>query len=506
MAGGARLALTLGVLLGVSVVGGRPATAAECAASTGAADLDAFFGGDDAAGLSGADYPHAYPLGDGRVLWLFQDAFSGTDADLSDDSFAHNAALLQDGACFEQLPTSGGNGSSWLGSWVETELHLWFWPLDAEIGADGNLWLYLAEVRNSNGDGAARGASPVATWRARYDLPSLDFVDLEPASDASGALFGYSIVSDDAWTYLYGHCYRQFEDGGGFGHDPDCSPYAYLARVPKGRMDEPLQYWDGTSWSSERADREPVFIGSASMPVSVERFGDVYVAASDENDWFGDTVRIRTAAAPQGPWTEVTSIVPTTRCSEGCNNYGAYVLPWLDGDQVVVALSNNAWDMRADAFDDASLYRIDLHNVTVPGVDIATVAAAEARRAAPDPPAAGPDVSSVARQAIDGASRAVDTVKIVDAIRTVDDAGDGRDGRDLGDILFDGVRMIAAVLAAALVGIAMVGFARSSRRVNPQRQRGSLARLRSSGGPTRRHGEPMTAIEPAEPDELTSVG
>jgi hypothetical protein len=96
--------------------------------------------------------------------------------------------------------------TSWIGSWVEDELDHWFWPLDAEVGADGHLWLFLAEVRNPNGSGAAHGAQPVATWRARYRLPDLELVDLEPARDASSALFGYSIVSDDDWTYLYGHC------------------------------------------------------------------------------------------------------------------------------------------------------------------------------------------------------------------------------------------------------------------------------------------------------------
>ena len=143
------------------------AAAAECAASTSAADLDAFFGADDAGGLAGGDYPHAYALPDGRTLWLFQDAFVGTDGDLTGDGFAHNAALVQDGNCFALLPTSGGRGTSWLGSWVEETLGQWFWPLDAEVGADGHLWLFLAEVRNPNGNGAATGAEPVATWRAR---------------------------------------------------------------------------------------------------------------------------------------------------------------------------------------------------------------------------------------------------------------------------------------------------------------------------------------------------
>ena len=278
-----------------------PVSAADCAASTSATDLDAFFAADDAAGMAGGDYPHAFGLPDGRTLWMFQDAFFGGDGLLGNDLFAHNAALVQTGACFRALPSSGGSGTAWVGSWVETGLSHWFWPLDAEVGADGNLWLFLAEVRNDNGSGAAEGAEPVATWRARFRLPDLALVDLEPASDPSAALFGYSVVSDDAFSYLYGHCYRQFVPGDDDGFDPSCSPSAYLARVPKGALDDPLEYWTGSGWSADPSAKAPVLTGRRSMPVSVERFGDVYVAASDEDDWFGSAVVIRTATAPRGP-------------------------------------------------------------------------------------------------------------------------------------------------------------------------------------------------------------
>ena len=359
-------------------IGAPRAAAADCAASSTAAGLDAFFTADDAAGLAGADYPHAYALPDGRTLWLFQDAFIGADDQLGDDRFAHNAAVVQSGNCFELLPTSGGNGTSWIGSWVEQGLRKWFWPLDAEVGADGYLWLFLAEVHNPNGGGAAAGAEPVATWRARYRLPDLELVDLEPAADASRSLFGYAIVSDDDWTYLFGHCYRQFVAGAGAdGFDPACSPYTYVARVPRGELDHELEYWSGAGWTARRSARQPVLSGQRSMPVSVERFGDVYVAASDDDDWFGADVVIRTAPAPQGPWTEALRYTPETRCA-ACNNYGAFILPHLEDGRVVIAHSNNAWDMRGEAFGHASLYRIGVRAVQVPGVPAtSSVTAAE---------------------------------------------------------------------------------------------------------------------------------
>ena len=278
-----------------------PVAAAECADAPTAAALDAFFAADGAGGLSGADYPHAIDLPDGRTLWLFQDAFVGDDGRLWQDGFAHNVALVQSGTCFQLLPTSGGPGTSWIGSWVEEQLGHWFWPLDAEVGRDGHLWVFLADVRNPNGTGAASGAVPAGTWRARFRLPDLELIDLEQAADSSSSLFGYSIVSDDDWTYLYGHCYRQFSPEYELGFEPACSPHAYLARVPKGRLDRPPSYWSGDGWTLERADRAPVLTGTVSMPVSVERFGDVYVAASDEGDWFGADVVVRTAARARGP-------------------------------------------------------------------------------------------------------------------------------------------------------------------------------------------------------------
>jgi hypothetical protein len=359
-----------------------PAVTEACAADTSAAALDAFFSADGAAGLAGGDYPHVIALPDGRLLWLFQDAFLGDDASLFGDRFAHNAALVQDGACFRLLPAGGGVGTSFVGSWVEQSLTSWIWPLDAEVGADGDLWLYLAEVQNADGTGAAKGARPIGTWRARFSLPDLQLLDMVPASDRSRSLYGYSIVSDLDWTYLFGHCYRQFGSVE-YGFSAECSPYAYLARVPKGRMNLAPEYWDGDGWSDRHDDAKPVLTAERSMPVSVERFGDVYVAASKEDDWFGNDIVVRTAALPQGPWTEVARFTPELRC-DTCNDYGAFVLPQLQGDQVVISYSNNAWDM-SNAIVDGSLYRIDVTAIDVPGVSAASVSRTPQPQPVPQP-------------------------------------------------------------------------------------------------------------------------
>ena len=71
-----------------------------CTAGTTPGDLTAFFRSGDP--LIGADYQRPYPLPDGRVLWLFQDACLPTSGG---PELVHNVGLLQSGRCFQLLRT-----------------------------------------------------------------------------------------------------------------------------------------------------------------------------------------------------------------------------------------------------------------------------------------------------------------------------------------------------------------------------------------------------------------
>ena len=87
--------------------------------------------------------------------------------------------------------------------------------------------------------------------------------------------------------------------------------------------------------------------------------GGKWVAATKQDGWFGTTIVIDTAPAPQGPWTTVERIVPPAVGPPGATNtYHAYLLPWTATDgRLLVSFSRNAWDMHAVAFPDPSLYR-----------------------------------------------------------------------------------------------------------------------------------------------------
>jgi hypothetical protein len=324
-----------------------------------------------AEGLGGGDYQHAYPLPDGRVLWLFQDMYFSNDNNLNSppNNAAHNAGLIQQGSCFTVL---GSQGRDVIGDIETIDSRRWFWPLDGEIGFDGNLWIFMAEMSNSSGNGAATGALPVRTWLAILDPVTLRQLYFAPAPDsgASKALYGWSIVSNDRWSYLYGNCYRQFaNDVNGPGQfDSTCMPNTYLARVPLGHFDVMPEYWNGSGWVANAGQAVPISSRGASNPMSVQWFGDVFVSVTKLDDWWGTQLLIDRAKEPQGPWTTVQTIpvLADRKCSNGCGNYGAFLVPWLNSNaKMTIALSNGGdyplW------LANGSLYRPTFYTADVPG-------------------------------------------------------------------------------------------------------------------------------------------
>jgi hypothetical protein len=356
-------------------------------------------------GFGGGDYPHAYPLPDGRIVWLFQDLHFSNDENLRNDvadgsptNAAHNAGMVQQGGCFTIL---GGRGRDLIGDALTVDSRTWFWPLDGEIGVDGNLWIFMVEMHNPSGGGAGFGAAPVRTWLAILDKHTLQQRYFEPTRDSSNALFGWSVVSTDQWSYLYSHCYRQYANNvnsiGQF--DASCMSNTYLARVPKGNFVAAPEYWSGAGWSPSGAAAVPISSRNVANPMSVQWFGDTFVSVTKENEWWGTRLVVDRAPAPQGPWTTVAtrSVLADMKC-QTCGNYGAFLLPWLDerGKMIVALSSGGNFELwRSNAW----LYRPTFHSFDVPSA-LSPLAAAT-------PPAFAAGVA-------DSGFLSVDPVRLVD--------------------------------------------------------------------------------------------
>jgi hypothetical protein len=333
-----------------------------CAAGTGPESLTRRF----ASGIGpmvGADYQRAFPLPDGRRLWLFQDAFVRTTSGAT--RLVHNVGLVQSGSCFALLRAgTAARPRPWIGARMTTPRRHWFWPLGGTVAADGTFRLFVAEMVE-RGPGYLTRTEPVATWIATITLPDLRVVRLRRAPDPSAQLYGWSVVDRGAFTYLYGHCYRQF--GWSFlGHAP-CARNVKVARVPRGRLDASPTYWTGARWSRRagRAVNVAPRVGPRGEPrqvnpMQISFVGGRWIAVTKVDDWFGDSIYLDHARSPAGPWRTSRVIrAPTLGPSSAYNTYFASFIT-RTSTSLTIGLSNNRWDGTL-----SSAYRPTFLNVSV---------------------------------------------------------------------------------------------------------------------------------------------
>lgn len=321
-------------------------------------------------GLLAADYQRAIDLPDGRRLWLFQDAtvaipqppppvtttttLPGTPPppEPETERLLHNAGMLQTGTCFELLISgTSDDPGAWLFPTATQPFQHWFWPLDATIAADGLIYVFAAEMVEL-GALYLSATHPTATHFVALDATTLDVVGAGRPPDSTASLYGFSIAEDADWTYLYAQCHRQFGwDPIFFGspaHDFSCSADVTVARVPRGRVLDVPQYWDGTTWQADPARAAPVMpTGWRKInPTQVVWTGSEFLAVTKEGDWFGNTIYLDRAPTATGPWTTYARVPAPLKCERTtCNNYFASWIPsnGVDGP-LVVGLSHNRWD------------------------------------------------------------------------------------------------------------------------------------------------------------------
>jgi hypothetical protein len=337
-----------------------------CATGTSAAALDAFFR-ERLGPVMGEDYQHVYALGGSRYLWLFQDAFidmSGVAADMSKATFVHNIALVQEGACFTLLyrgsPQAPAAFEPGIGG---RPIATWFWPMGGEL-VGGALQVFWAQMERDGYDPTGAdglGWHPVRTWLATYDPVSLVRTSLAPAADDGvRPIYGYSVVTQGDTTYLFGNSFEQnLLREGGFANGPHSATAMYLARVPAGQLAAAPEYRTADGWSSDPAAAVPIVQRYwAENPMQPRRFGDEWVSVTKVDGYWGDELAVDVANEPWGPWTTVDQRTLLPRNGDPLmNTYHAHLMPWLADGQLVVSISQNARNMRRDAYPAPGRYR-----------------------------------------------------------------------------------------------------------------------------------------------------
>ncbi len=358
----------------------RAETSTECAGGTDTAHLNSFIA-NELGDLVGFDTPHVIALPDGRDVWTVQDAFISANPGVRSSSlrpptgFAHNALVVQDGNCFTTLhgPITPGDhcavsDASYVGQEMTAPCSHWFWPLGGDLDQLGRLAVFYVEMANDTGRGAAPGARPVSVWVARFDSATFDLISFDHAPASSGdVIYGSAVQSDSSFSYLFGWSYDQFNLPDPTSPSPS---KMFVARVPVGRFDLQPTYWNGTDWVANRAAAAPISTdpAGASNPMQPRLLDGMWISVVKPDDWSGSTVRVDVAPAPEGPWTTWRTVTVPTRTDDGrTNTYAAHLMPWRSASgNLVVSISNNAWQMDPLAFDNPTLYQPRLFEIAAP--------------------------------------------------------------------------------------------------------------------------------------------
>jgi hypothetical protein len=285
---------------------------------------------------SGADGAFPVDLGDGRRLWLFGDTFSGpTDATriLDGYAFVRNSVAVEEGTCFDFR--LGGSKQSPMDFLPRPVGGQWFWPLDGVVDHDTGL-VHLTALRLQRADG------PVGfRWRVidhalvTLDAGSLQFRSWAPMPRWAFLHWGLSLVEHDGWVYVYARA-----DIAGVRH--------YVARTrANGLLGAAWEFFDGSSWSADQSTIQPMeFQRSDGTPddaplpaLSVERYGDGFLASAKRCDILCDDVTAWYAPTPNGPWHAVNANrgrVATTLAEHGLIVYGGRLVPSADGTMMVL--------------------------------------------------------------------------------------------------------------------------------------------------------------------------
>ncbi|NUP11260.1 MAG: DUF4185 domain-containing protein [Polyangiaceae bacterium] len=197
------------------------------------------------------------------------------------------------------------------------------WPQALVSNGERAVVFYTNMVTGPDGPWDFKSTSgSVATWDnadkpAERIEPAL-FSDQEPDWGAAAVL-----VNGDIFVYA---CQG--------GLTKPCK----LARVPFDAATDRAAYrfYDGESWSVDWHDAEAIFDGAPLFSVHHSAYLDRFVAIYMEPG--GNQMRLRTASAPEGPWSEATGFGDGMKPDDGAFDYALIAHPELARDDGAVEI------------------------------------------------------------------------------------------------------------------------------------------------------------------------
>lgn len=267
-------------------------------------------------GWLGGDAAYSVALPDGRRLWLFGDTFIGEEG-----------ALTRTGATLigNSVALSGCREGQWSVGYywrrgqagpapvfvppdaTATTHEVRYWPLDGFVH-DGALYVFLSRVRTEDADsvlGFAIEGVDLARVEGLERAPGDWRISYRPVLRGVKALPGAAVLPRDRHVLLYTPL---------TGEDRPERPLA-LARLPYDGLDAPGEHLrflarDGSWRKGFKPGDAKLLMESGATELSVHRAGrdGAFVAVLNEAAFPADRIVLRTAPAPEGPWTDDLAI------------------------------------------------------------------------------------------------------------------------------------------------------------------------------------------------------
>ena len=347
-------------------------------------------------GWTGADGCYSVELGDGRTLWLYSDTWVGTVAEgkhASGSRMVNNSIGLQPAIAGGKPPKHDSLEFFWgkpgkdgkPRAWIEPRLPVkvddpqasgksWYWLLDGCMvnppAGGKKLLVFLMHMgrKKETGEGVFNfkmlGGALAVISNPLADPSQWKITQaVNPHSRRSG-------TDDISWaTALY------LSDREGPGEPGTLYIYGIrdvkglnkqlvLAKAPAARADDfsTWRFFTGKGWSEKSSDAAEITDEAVNEHTveSVSFGGRKHLVLVESQPVFGKHVLVRTAAKPEGPWSELKKVFLVTNLEKGKQKRFTYAGKGhahlsAPGELLIsyVINSHDFWDMVGDA----SIYR-----------------------------------------------------------------------------------------------------------------------------------------------------
>ncbi len=360
-------------------------------------------------GWAGGDGGGTVDLGNGRILWMFADSFIGGVANGKHAPGSHmiNNVFSVQTLNSRSKPTQQEFDFAWgpMGqdgkptAWLipdpsimslarnvdnKTKPNGWFWPAGGgcvvDINGKQQLFVFLYHM-GFNGKGGVWGFENIGGAMAVVENPkqrisqwNIRQLDLSFTKDALRGLeqtdkatpllesnWGHSCIhiKDDGnaetsgFVFVYGDQHRKYKNR-----------QLLLARVRPKEIEDfaKWEFYSGKNgWVADCDRVEPIAdgIGAEFSIEQVQFQGKTKFVMVHSHHWFGTNVFVRTADAPEGPWSKPFAVydVPDLKKSKNYFTYAArgHAMLSPEGHLLITYIvnSNDFWEMAGDA----SIYR-----------------------------------------------------------------------------------------------------------------------------------------------------